>query len=86
MDLSLNELRELVMDREAWRAAIHGITKSRTWLSDWTKLNWELVYVKALNIYSRHSRFQEKMLLGLNVKTAAKKAPKLELKRTEPAC
>ena len=34
------ELRELVMDREAWRAAIHGVTKSRTWLSDWTELNW----------------------------------------------
>ena len=34
------ELRELVMDREAWRAAIHGVTKSRTRLSDWTELNW----------------------------------------------
>ena len=39
MDVGLGELRELVMDREAWRAAIHGITKSRTWLSDWTELN-----------------------------------------------
>ena len=38
MDVSLSELRELVMDREAWRAAIHGVAKSRTWLSD--KLNW----------------------------------------------
>ena len=34
--MSLGELRELVMDREAWRAAIHGVTKSQTWLSDWT--------------------------------------------------
>ena len=35
----LSELREMVMDREAWRAAIHGVAKSRTWLSDWTELN-----------------------------------------------
>ena len=40
MDMSLSELREMVMDREDWRAAIHGVTKSRTRLSDWTELNW----------------------------------------------
>ena len=39
MDMSLGELQELVMDREAWRAVIHGVTKSRTRLSDWTELN-----------------------------------------------
>ena len=37
---SLSELREMVMNREAWRAAIHGVAKSRTRLSDWTELNW----------------------------------------------
>ena len=40
MDVSLSELRELVMDREVWRAVIHGIAKSQTWLSDWTELKW----------------------------------------------
>ena len=40
MDVSLSELCKLVMYREAWRAAIHGVAKSRTWLSDWTDLNW----------------------------------------------
>ena len=39
IDMSLGELRELVMDREAWRAAIHMVAKSRTRLTDWTELN-----------------------------------------------
>ena len=43
MEVSLSELREVVMDREAWRAVIHGVAKSRTRLSDWTELNWGLV-------------------------------------------
>ena len=45
MDKSLGELREIVMDREAWRAAVHRFTKSRTWLNDWTELNLTLIII-----------------------------------------
>ena len=50
MDVSLAELRELVMDREAWRAAIRGITKSRTRLSDLTELNINTLNVLNISV------------------------------------
>ena len=51
MDMSLSKLQELVMDREAWSASIHGVAKSWTWLSDWTE---ELLFMQS--DFSRVSR------------------------------
>ena len=46
MDVSLGELRELVMDREAWYSAIHGVAKSRTQLRDWAEQNWRAIILE----------------------------------------
>ena len=51
MDATLSELQELVMNREAWRAAIHGVAKSRTWLGNWPELNWNGQYTSKSQVF-----------------------------------
>ena len=72
IDVGLSELSELVMDREAWHAAIHGVTNSQTWLIDWTELNWKTT------LYTQNLQYELKFYLQKILKFLMQDTPMID--------
>ena len=67
MDMNFSMIWELVMDREAWHATVHGVAKSRTWLSDWTELNWMALFSNKVTLKHWELELQS-ILMGKKIK------------------
>ena len=85
MDMSLNKLRELVTDREAWRAAVHGVAKIWKWLSDWTELAYQVLcqmvrYITVTQIYSLETDIKQQINIWVKIKKSCKKDKNIVLR------